>query len=135
VACGKERAGLRPEVHGGYVSCVETELAMCASMDGPTKRQRVTLCFAAAVDVAYQAVGSAPLRALASALCAREARCHGGAASSTPATADTCVDEVVASRKSSARLLSAVHPARMTAMRDCVEQRPCDDEDPVAHCP
>lgn len=131
LSCGKEREGLRPEVHGGYVSCVETELAMCASMDGPTKRQRVTLCFAAAVDVVHGAVGDGPLRTLATALCSREARCHGG----SEAVTDTCVDEVVASRKASARLLSAVRPARIAAMSACVDKRPCDDDDPVAHCP
>lgn len=110
------------------MACVETELSLCAQMDGPTRRQRVGLCFAAALDVAYADVGDAPLRQIAGAVCGREARCG-------KTVPPTCVDDVTTSKKGVSRLLAAVRPPRVSAMSQCIASRPCDDEDPVAHCP
>lgn len=110
------------------MACVETELALCAQMDAPKKRERVGLCFAAAVDVAYADVGDAPLRTIAEAVCGRESRCGR-------TVPPTCVDDVTASKKGAAHLMAAVRPPRVTALSQCIASRPCDDEDPVAHCP
>ncbi len=131
--CVRDQKKMREGVYPSFVACVERELApeICAAVSNPERRDRLTLCWTATVEAWAARAGDDALGNVVHAVCVRRARCEPEAGA-----ADACELELKTKLAGSgtAKMLAVARPDLVATLATCVEQRPCDVDDPVAAC-
>jgi hypothetical protein len=125
--CATEKKRFRDGVHPALASCLERELAGCEHREMTERRQIVSLCFAAVLEVYSK---DAPVMdTVIHAACARAAKC-------SPDADPECEKHMREQHKESAdsKLLSLIRPELLAKMASCVEAAPCDDLDAIQRC-
>ena len=129
--CGLDQARLRPGVQAAFAACLEAQLATCETIGDLDRRQRVSLCWTATLEVWDREVGDQASRALLDAVCARAERCDPGAASSAECVATIRHDPSQVARR---KTLAVARPELLAATAACIRSCSCAEPHPIDRC-
>jgi hypothetical protein len=125
--CAVDQKKLRDGIQPSFAACVEHELERCELREVPERRQIVSVCFAAVLDV--YAKDDAAIGKIVHAVCTREAKC---APDPEPECEKHLRDKLKASPQS--KTLALARPELIAKIADCVEKSGCSDADPIDTC-
>jgi hypothetical protein len=142
--CEDDRAVLRPGFQASFVSCVEHELVPPACSTSPdvigdpqARSEKISLCYSATLEVYANADGGKNFRRVLTASCKRRMRCGTvDGAPIDPAKEEACIAELTESLGGTVvvKVLAAARDEVVTSIDACVEERPCNESDPVLRC-
>jgi hypothetical protein len=136
--CRRDAERLRPGFAASYTACIERQLEppQCGAPVGSSvtvpasRRENVQLCYFATLEAYATRDEGASMRRVIGAVCKRQARCAGATSNE-----ETCKGELDKhTKKGEARILAAARVELVETVAHCIEERPCDDDDPVGPC-